>query len=223
MRLQAREWGRGDHVALLLHGITADSAAWHQVGPALADRGYRALAVDLRGHGGSPRAASYPPAEFAADVIETVAPRPALAIGHSLGGWVLALAVDRLQPALAVYVDPAWAVSGEEQRDIAAMLRSQPPPPGFDPHCITGLLPGRGYDDSPPRAAIPSLVMLADPSDRVAPPAAADLRQRGFTLATVPGAGHDVHADLTGFMRCLDGWIADVGGHPTPRLAGGEG
>lgn len=220
MRLHTREWGRGDQIALLLHGITADSTAWEQVGRALAGRGYRALAVDLRGHGRSPRAASYQPAEFAEDVLETVAAVPALAIGHSLGGWVLALAVDRLRPAMAVYEDPAWKVSAEEQRDIAGMLRSQPPPPGFDPDCLTGLLPGRGYDDSPPTAAVPSLVMLADPSDRVGPEAAADLRRRGFTIRSVPGTGHWIHTeDFPGFMDCLDRWVADAGGHPLGRPA----
>lgn len=218
MRLHTREWGRGDEVALLMHGITADSTAWQQVGPALADRGYRVVAVDFRGHGASPRAASYQPAEFADDVLQTVAARPVLAIGHSLGGWVLALVVDRLQPALAVYEDPAWEVSAEEQRDIAAILRSQPPPPGFDPQCATSLLPGRGYDDSPPTARVPSLVILADPSDRVGPETAADLRRRGFTTRTVAGAGHWIHAEnFTGFMDCLDRWVEDTGGHPLGR------
>ncbi len=199
-----------------MHGITADSTAWEQVGPALADRGYRALAVDLRGHGRSPRAASYEPPEFADDVLETVSTQPALAIGHSLGGWVLALAVDRLQPTLAVYEDPAWQVSGEEQRDIAAMLRSQPPPPGFDPNSLDGLLAGRGYDDRPPTAQVPSLVIVPEASDRVGPEAAEDLRRRGFTIRTVPGTGHWVHADdLPGFMDVLDRWVADVGDHPT--------
>ncbi len=215
MRLHTREWGSGEHLALLMHGITADSTAWDEVGPALAERGYRALAPDFRGHGDSPRASSYEPAEFAEDVLETVADRPALAIGHSLGGWVLALVVDRLRPALAVFEDPAWEVSAEEQRDIAAMLWSQPPPPGFDPATLMGLLPGRGYDDSPATARVPSLIMLPEPSDRVGPEAAADLRRRGFTIESVPGTGHWIHTeDFTGFMACLDRWIDVVGGHP---------
>lgn len=220
MQLHIREWGGGDRVALLLHGITADSTAWDEVAPALADRGYRVVAVDFRGHGRSPRAASYQPRQLAEDVLETVAARPALAIGHSLGGWVLALAVDRLQPALAVYEDPAWEVSGAEQRDIFAMLSSQPPPPGFDPRCLTGLLPGRDYDDRPPTARVRSLVILADPSDRVSPVAAAELHRRGFTIRTVPGTGHWVHTDdLAGFMDCLDRWVESVGGHPAGRPA----
>ena len=41
-------------VALLIHGVTSSSRTWWRVGPALAARGYRVLAVDLRGHGASP-------------------------------------------------------------------------------------------------------------------------------------------------------------------------
>lgn len=55
MQLHTREWGTGDRTALLVHGIMSDSRTWRRVGPALAERGYRVLAVDLRGHGRSPR------------------------------------------------------------------------------------------------------------------------------------------------------------------------
>ena len=55
MKLHTREWGAGHRVAVLLHGTMADSRAWWQVGPALAGRGYRVIAVDLPGHGRSPR------------------------------------------------------------------------------------------------------------------------------------------------------------------------
>jgi pimeloyl-ACP methyl ester carboxylesterase len=71
------------------------------VGPALAGRGFRVLAVDLRGHGSSPRTvAGLSVAGLAADVAETVAaelgadspgsPQPAvdLLVGHSLGALV---------------------------------------------------------------------------------------------------------------------------------------
>ncbi len=211
MKLHTREWGGGDRVALLMHGITGDSTTWARVGPALADRGYRAVAVDFRGHGQSPRAASYEPAAFADDLLETVPARPALAIGHSLGGWVLALVVDRLRPGLAVYEDPAWDVTADEQVEIAQELRSLPAPPQFDQAALAGLLPGRSYNDSPPAATVPSLLVLADPSDRVSPEEAADFRHRGFAVATVPGAGHDIHAEeLAGFLGCFDRWAAQA-------------
>ncbi|MGC4941497.1 alpha/beta fold hydrolase [Kribbella sp. DT2] len=53
------EWGPASGpVVLLLHGGGADSAelSWGQVGPALADAGYRVVAPDHPGFGRSPRA-----------------------------------------------------------------------------------------------------------------------------------------------------------------------
>jgi pimeloyl-ACP methyl ester carboxylesterase len=71
---------------VLVHGVTSSSRTWWRVGPALAERGYRVLAVDLRGHGASPRpvaglstadlaadVAGLSTADLAADVAETVA------------------------------------------------------------------------------------------------------------------------------------------------------
>ncbi len=43
-------------LALLVHGVTSSSRTWWRVAPALAGRGFRVLAVDLRGHGASARA-----------------------------------------------------------------------------------------------------------------------------------------------------------------------
>ncbi|QMU68210.1 alpha/beta fold hydrolase [Streptacidiphilus sp. P02-A3a] len=121
MRLNTREWGSGERIAVLVHGIMSDSRTWRRVGPALADRGYRVIAVDLRGHGGShPRDADpdpgsdgaetgrYAPHRYAEDLAETLPPGVELAVGHSLGGLALAGAVERLRPRRAVYLDPAW-------------------------------------------------------------------------------------------------------------------
>jgi pimeloyl-ACP methyl ester carboxylesterase len=99
--------------ALLLHGVTSSSRTWWRVAPELVRRGYRVLAVDLRGHGASPRVSDdLVLGDLTADVIETLqldGPRPAagqraagpglmvdLLVGHSLGAVV---ALDLLAKA----------------------------------------------------------------------------------------------------------------------------
>ncbi|USQ88396.1 alpha/beta hydrolase [Streptomyces phaeoluteigriseus] len=113
MRLHTQEWGTGDRLAVLVHGIMTDHRTWHELAPVLTGRGYRVLAVDLRGHGASGRGA-YAPALFAEDLLETLPRHPELALGHSLGALALALAVEELAPARAVYSEPAWRLSGSE-------------------------------------------------------------------------------------------------------------
>ncbi|MEV6179074.1 alpha/beta fold hydrolase [Streptomyces sp. NPDC052016] len=115
MRLHTREWGTGERVAVLVHGIMADHRTWHDLVPVLTDRGYRVLAVDLRGHGASARGA-YAPRLFAEDLLDTLPRRPELALGHSLGALALALAVEELAPARAVYSEPAWRLAGSDGR-----------------------------------------------------------------------------------------------------------
>ncbi|HEX8133861.1 MAG TPA: alpha/beta hydrolase [Actinomycetes bacterium] len=112
--------------AVLVHGVTSSSRTWWRVGPALARRGFRVLAVDLRGHGASSRpVAGLVAADLAADVAETVedatgaagspgpapaagvsGPAPAAAppvdllVGHSLGALV-ALELVTARPGFA--------------------------------------------------------------------------------------------------------------------------
>lgn len=96
--------------ALLVHGLGSSGALMWRFGTALADDGWHAAAVDLRGHGTAPRALDYTLAAYAADIAAT---RPAaggwdLVIGHSLGGAAatLAAASDPHWTARLVLVDP---------------------------------------------------------------------------------------------------------------------
>ena len=87
-------------VAVLVHGITGWWRTWWRVGPALADRGWRVIAVDLSGHGTSPRIEGVATAESLADdlaaTIEALAVGPVDAlIGHSLGAAVVMELVHR--------------------------------------------------------------------------------------------------------------------------------
>lgn len=91
MRLAARTWGEeGSSLAVLVHGVTASSRTWWRVGPWFASRGWRAVAVDLRGHGESPRATETLRLEdLAGDLYETIFEsargRVDVLLGHSLG------------------------------------------------------------------------------------------------------------------------------------------
>lgn len=95
---------------LLLHGITVNHETWNWFVPQLAVR-YRVLSLDFRGHGKSGRAGDYQPQAFVTDaiaVLEELADRPAIVIGHSLGGMTGA-ALMQQRPDLvraAVLEDP---------------------------------------------------------------------------------------------------------------------
>ena len=125
----------GAPLAVLVHGVTGWWKTWWRVGPALADRGWRVVAVDLRGHGHSPRfdgpAMIADLADDVAAVIEGEGPPANLLIGHSLGGAVSAeLAVrhpelvERLvledPPAISRAGDDAWLEKVAREIEAAA-------------------------------------------------------------------------------------------------------
>ncbi|MFC8075013.1 alpha/beta fold hydrolase [Streptomyces sp. NPDC057307] len=235
MRLHTHTWGEGDRVALLIHGIMADHRTWRRVGPELAARGLRVIAVDLRGHGSSGQG-PYAPGDFADDLVETLPTGAEVAIGHSLGAMALALAVERLAPRRAVYCDPAWHLPGPEEgaaesagpaRLAAAKTLSRAEISALNPRwdevdvdlelaslavwdegTAYGIAPAFGADLRPDRPVVPSLVTIADPSPMVSPADSVELRSRGFEVRTVEGAGHTAHRDdFDAFMASLEGWI----------------
>lgn len=229
MKLHTHEWGTGDRVAVLVHGIMSDHRTWRRVGPALADKGYRVIGVDLRGHGASARGA-YSPEIFADDLVDTVPSGVELALGHSLGGMTLALAVERLAPARAVYCDPAWALGTAgvdpavfvEFRQATRTTIAQLNPrweeadidievatlADWDPATALALSGPNALDRTPATATVPSLVQVADPSFLVSDELKGELERRGFEVRTVKGAGHTIHRDdFDAYMGSLDGWI----------------
>ena len=83
--------GPGDAPAVLfLHGLSADRRDWQANVPAVAGR-RRAVAVDLRGHGRSSRAARYSVPMFADDVgrlIDELDLAPVHVVAASMGGMI---------------------------------------------------------------------------------------------------------------------------------------
>ena len=96
---------RGDPAAravVFLHGGGQTRRSWGRAAGAVAQRGWQAVTVDLRGHGESGWAddGDYSVASFAGDVLavlEQLPPQPVL-VGASLGGFTSMLLAGELAP-----------------------------------------------------------------------------------------------------------------------------
>jgi len=243
MRLAVHESGGGTKTAILIHGIMSDSRAWHRVTAELEQHGFRVLAVDLAGHGRSPRARTYSPRAWADDVVETLGPLldgpPDVVMGHSLGGLVASLVADRMAPRAAIYIDPAFsfpagikgwafkaffAVAPRPRR--SALVRMNPKWSAvdvdielatlrdWDKRTILGFLDTKSL--APPmRLVAPSLVVLAEKSLLITERVATQMRGRGMTVETVQGTGHTVFRDdHAGFMDAVVGWLRGLAATP---------
>lgn len=236
MRLAVHASGDGPKAAILIHGIMSDSRAWHRVSRELETQGFRVFAVDLAGHGRSPRARRYSPAAWAEDVVETLDPLldgpPDVVMGHSLGGLVASLVADRLAPKAAIYIDPVFAFpSGVRGWAFKAYFAIAPRPRrsalvrmnpkwceddveielatlrDWDRRTILGFTDTRALVP-PPRLVAPSLVVLAEKSLLITEPVAAQLHRRGMTVATLAGTGHTVFRDdHRQFMETIVRWL----------------
>ncbi|MFG1929157.1 alpha/beta fold hydrolase [Mycobacterium sp. NPDC048908] len=96
----------GDRLApavVFLHGGGQTRRSWGRAAAAVAERGWQAITVDLRGHGESDWSedGDYRVTTFAKDVLEVLRclpPRPVL-VGASLGGFTSMLLAGELSPA----------------------------------------------------------------------------------------------------------------------------
>jgi pimeloyl-ACP methyl ester carboxylesterase len=122
-RFHVAESGSGPLV-LLLHGFPEFWWAWHEQLPELADGGYRAVAMDLRGYGSSDKTPrGYDPVTLARDVvgvIRSLGASRAVLVGQGWGGYV-AWAVAGLQPHR---VDGLVPVAATHPLRLPALLRS---------------------------------------------------------------------------------------------------
>ncbi|NQX12855.1 alpha/beta fold hydrolase [Microbacteriaceae bacterium VKM Ac-2855] len=222
--------GEGEKIALLVHGLMADSRIWYALVPTLLEHGYRVIAPDLAGHGGSPRSRVYSPERWAADIRASVLQTPDLIIGHGLGGLVASRLVDEYLPEHVVYVDPLFG----EPRGVASVIgRSQKPSPPtrkellkqhprWTPEQIDLDLANldrwdpetaHGVDDRsvvhPPEVPLArSLVVRTEKNSPVGKAMSAKLTESGFPVETVPGNGLSVFRDdLSAFVRAITDWL----------------
>ncbi|WP_255546706.1 alpha/beta fold hydrolase [Glaciihabitans sp. dw_435] len=250
MGLHIDESGVGPRVAVLLHGMMGSFESWWRVAPLLVSGGYRVLAIDLPGHGLSDRDRKLT-VERAADAVaaavdEAGGARPALAIGHSFGGLVLAAASARLAPELAVFVDAPFASRGGRDRVTATAeydrdrrhrsaeeLKATKPyyseydcmvearaAERFDP-ATAGAVAAAGSGSWYPVAG--SIVVRANPSNYVSDDEAAALTRRGVLVRDIAGAAHSVwYSNFDDFVSALPEAFASAGETSRPDGSGGR-
>jgi len=237
MKLNIDESGSGDRVIVLLHGFNCDSGDWWELTPVLVEAGYHVLAIDLRGHGRSPRADSYRIEEFADDVVETLRGIDTeVVMGHSLGATVTGLVVSELLPARAIYLDPPWSKIDQATRDslfpdlsaiplmtdaeLASTLRFDFPAWSekaievdiaswrrWDP-ASAAVVASELAEFKPMDPLVPSMVMFADPSPLTSPADQELAREHGFDVRIAEGLTHSLFRDdFPQFATQLEGWI----------------
>ncbi|HET7385624.1 MAG TPA: alpha/beta hydrolase [Nocardioidaceae bacterium] len=108
--------GPGDGpLVVLLHGFPEFWWTWRDQLPALADAGFRATAMDLRGYGGSDKTPrGYDPHSLAQDVsgvVKAMGARTAVVVGHGWGGYV------------------GWAAAARHPREVSALATVAAPHP----------------------------------------------------------------------------------------------
>jgi pimeloyl-ACP methyl ester carboxylesterase len=116
---------------LFLHGAGQTRSAWQGAAAAAGEAGFRALAIDLRGHGDSPWSAiaDYRLQTFAADLdrIAGRLPAPPVLVGASLGGLTSLLYAGtggRARALVLVDITPRFNEQGVAE--IEAFMRGHP-------------------------------------------------------------------------------------------------
>ena len=127
-RVTVWTWGERGPAVLLVHGWGSRGARFVDLGGALLAAGHRVITFDAPGHGASHGRLSSGPefARAAIAVAAAVGPVSAV-VGHSLGGFASALAMDRgLSARRAVFISPSANVNSYSAQ-FAALLGVTPP------------------------------------------------------------------------------------------------
>ena len=122
-RVAAWSWGTAGPRVLLVHGWGSRGARFVDLGNALLSGGYRVVTFDAPGHGASSGRLSSGPefARAASAVVNAVGPVSNI-VGHSVGGFASALAMERgLAVRRAVFLAPSCNVNSYTAQ-FAALL-----------------------------------------------------------------------------------------------------
>jgi pimeloyl-ACP methyl ester carboxylesterase len=210
------------------------SDVWRDFAEILVDHyDMSVILIDQRGHGDSPRAESYQVTDFVADLVENLPTGLDFLMGQSLGGVSSAWAAKDLQPRRYIGLDPAFTagtVTALALRFLGRMQTKLPdrilkaigmPPEGAAPDMLERVhamwskwdssmmsqLVSSGrrtpFPIGPP--AVPTTLVLADPSLFVKPPMAKALSALGWDIRIKPKGEHDLHVqDPAGVIKMLD-------------------
>nr|WP_289852610.1 alpha/beta hydrolase [Mesorhizobium liriopis] len=112
-------WGDmgASRTVVALHGITANGGAMTEPARLMAERGWCFIAPDMRGHGESTRGnGDFSFDALLADFAESVPTEPDLLIGHSFGGTLAQLGVERgiFRPKSVLLEDPVSFFADKE-------------------------------------------------------------------------------------------------------------
>lgn len=217
LELYVRDYGgTGEKVALLLHGLGSDSRVWYALVPTLHEHGYRVVAPDLAGHGGSPKSPAYSIEHWADDVRASVLQTPDLVLGHGLGAVVAARLAPEYGAERLILLDPAFSdakgltsalrrggsIAHVEKGDAEDLRHRHPiwtdeqieldvsAHALWDPESARGLT-ARGAADAPDAFSVPTLAVL--PEDALGHSSLGGvLADHGAEVRTVPGAGASI-------------------------------
>ncbi|MGQ0466894.1 MAG: alpha/beta fold hydrolase [Sporichthyaceae bacterium] len=134
LTLRAEALGpREGRPVLLVHGGGQTRGSWGGALRALAAAGYRAIAIDQRGHGESDwsSAAAYEPTDFGADLrqaVRALGSEPVVLVGASMGGWASLLAAPDLGSLVAgvVLVDITPRIRPDGAERVVGFMRAAP-------------------------------------------------------------------------------------------------
>jgi pimeloyl-ACP methyl ester carboxylesterase len=170
-------------LVLLLHGFPEFWWTWRDVLPALAESGFRAVAMDLRGYGGSDKTPNgYDLLTLAQDVsgvVKAIGGRSAVLVGHGWGGYV------------------AWAAAVLHAREVSALAVVSAPHP-------TAMLAGLRTSSVAARHVLAMQVPWR-PERRLADPASGYLRDHLVAWSGPDSAFPDQHAVAT-YQRAIGLW-----------------
>jgi pimeloyl-ACP methyl ester carboxylesterase len=172
---------------LLLHGFPELWWAWRHQLPHLAAAGYRALAMDLRGYGGSDKTPNgYDPMTLAQDVsgvVKALGARDAVVVGHGWGGYV------------------GWAAAALHPREVSALCAVSAP------HPLALLRAARGRRGSVALRHLLAMQVPMLPERRLAN-ASSGLLARHLRSWSAPGSAFPDEATVATYQRAISLWPA---------------